>query len=501
MDKKERGPQMKKFTSVFLFLLLSVYPLWLTGTYRTLENDKYPVFLVLCGAMTLAALVCLAVRLAKKEIRLSAKRIPVFAYFAPALFLMLTVSALVSPYKPQVWLGGQRRDGLVTWFLYLGIFFAAASRGRLTRVHDAALAVCLLFTAVLGFLQRLNLNPLGLYPEEILWRTGGKGFMATIGNVDLLSAFAALGGLLLFGRYTAGKDRLRWIPLAGAACGGLVLLLAGAEAGRLGAIIALLCGFGLAVRRRAHLTGYFFGLFVCVAAMALLSLFHRQRTGSTDLLLCYPTAKTLRRALIAAAFLGLSALARYLPAPAWILRHKKGCGLAAFFAVLAAAACTVFFFGNRFGGGMTQIHAVLHGIVPDRLGSGRLRIWRQALALVKERPLFGSGPDTMGLRTAADHAHSIFLNLAVNGGILSLLPFCGLIGAVLVPAVRSEDAEAAALMLPVLAYLAQAALTVDEFIVAPLFWAVFGLLAGQAVLRAKNNACFSVPGHIYCEGA
>lgn len=476
---------MKKTVSALLLLLVSVYPLWLTGTYRTLENDKYPVFLLLCGALTLAVLVCAAVCLVKKGVHLSAKRIPVFAYFAFAFLLMLTVSALLSPYKPQVWLGMQRKDGLLTWALYLGVFIAASCFGKLTRAHDAALALCLFITAALGFLQKLNLNPLGLYPEDILWRTGGKGFMATVGNVDFVSAFAALGGMLLFGRYLAGGRR-RWIPLTGAACAGLVLLLAGASAGKLGAVFALLWGLRLALRRRDLLTRYFCGLSVCVAAMALLSLFHRQRTGSADLLLFYPTAKTLRRLLIAAAFAGLSALSRFAPAPAWVARHKDGIGLAAFFALLAAAVAVVFLCGNRLGGGAAQIHAFLHGVRVGRLGSGRMRIWKQALLLVKERPLFGSGPDTMGLRSVADHAHSIFLNLAVNGGILSLLPFCGLLGAVLIPALRSKDANTSVLTLPVLAYLVQAAVTVDEFIVAPLFWAVLGLLAGQAVLRRKN---------------
>jgi len=66
--------------------------------------------------------------------------------------------------------------------------------------------------------------------------------------------------------------------------------------------------------------------------------------------------------------------------------------------------------------------------------SGRFRIWNATFAAIKEKPLFGAG---LGIGTTRDmlekaglefkHAHNLPLEILAEGGILSLLLFCGVL--------------------------------------------------------------------------
>lgn len=473
---------MKKTASVLFLLLFALYPLWYGGGYRTLERDKYPVFLLLCGLLTALLLVFAVKKLLKNDRRISVKTVPVYAVFAAALLLFLTISAIFSPYPDRVWLGGQRRDGLLTWALYLGTFFATAKWGKLTRAHTAALGLCFVFTAVLAFVQQLDLNPLGLYPEGYTFSHRGSGFLSTLGNVDFLSAFSVLGTVLLLGDFVTGAKKTSWIPLTGLAFATLSLRLSGAQTGRVALVAALFIGLWFALQNRTWCRRYFLGIAVILAAMALLACFHNQKTPDGRVVLFYPTAKTLRRLVLLVPCLLAALAAKKLPVPAWVRRHRTAALLLFMTGIVLAVAAVLFFFGSSFGTTAAQLQMLLHGKLPKRLGSGRFAIWEQMWTLIREKPLLGGGPDTVGLRNLAgraDNAHSIFLQLWVNGGIFSLLSFCLLLGAVLLPAFRRKSKGDFLYTLPVIAYLVHAAVSVDEFIVAPVFWAVLGLLAAQ----------------------
>ncbi len=108
--------------------------------------------------------------------------------------------------------------------------------------------------------------------------------------------------------------------------------------------------------------------------------------------------------------------------------------------LLLGAVCGIYFAGDRVGGFPGEASALLHGQWDDSFGSGRLYIWRKTAELIPERPLFGGGPDTLGLRTDAfferfnettgtlvraqvDDAHNEYLNILVNQGLVGLLAY------------------------------------------------------------------------------
>lgn len=155
----------------------------------------------------------------------------------------------------------------------------------------------------------------------------------------------------------------------------------------------------------------------------------------------------------------------------------------------------VYTLGDRVGGFVYEAHQVLHGNFDEDFGSGRIYIWRKALELVDGHLLFGSGPDTMVLRTDAvferyderlditirslvDTAHNEYLNVLVHQGLPALLCFMGAIAAALVLWVKRAPTDLVSAVCggSVLCYGIQAFFGISSFLSAPYFWLAMAML-------------------------
>lgn len=193
--------------------------------------------------------------------------------------------------------------------------------------------------------------------------------------------------------------------------------------------------------------------------------------------------------------------------------HKRRKLLAACVAgVLVLGLMIVYFFGGAFSGFVYEASELLHGRWDDSFGSGRLRIWRNVLPLIGERPLFGGGPDTLGLRldvqferyseelgiqivSAVDNAHNEYLNVAANQGIPALLLYLGALFAAALQWIKHapEKPSAALLGAAVLGYCVQAFFGLSSIVSTPFFWLAFALLISStkescSVLTASKEA-------------
>ena len=67
----------------------------------------------------------------------------------------------------------------------------------------------------------------------------------------------------------------------------------------------------------------------------------------------------------------------------------------------------------------------------DDLGTGRIRIWKNVFNMSIKKPVFGYGPDNMGLlygrytneRRTADKAHNVYLNIFFSSGIFAMISY------------------------------------------------------------------------------
>ncbi len=154
-----------------------------------------------------------------------------------------------------------------------------------------------------------------------------------------------------------------------------------------------------------------------------------------------------------------------------------------------------------FGGMLGEAHALLRGRAEDSFGSGRIFIWRRALALLPDRLLLGGGPDTFGhrmtepftrvlpdgsvLTRSIDCAHNEYLNILINQGLPGLLFYLAALGCSLLRWLKSRSASAAICGACLLCYCIQAFFGISMPGNGGFFWALWGLL--EASLRLERE--------------
>ena len=163
--------------------------------------------------------------------------------------------------------------------------------------------------------------------------------------------------------------------------------------------------------------------------------------------------------------------------------------LAAFFVVLLLPGLP---------GMLGEAHALLHGRAEDTFGSGRIYIWKNVWQAVKERPLFGGGPDTLSRRitayferydetkhivrrTGIDTAHNEYLNILANQGLFALLCWLGALACSAVRFVRRAGERPAALICgsAVLGYCVQAFFGIAMCLSTPFFVIAWAMLENR----------------------
>lgn len=147
----------------------------------------------------------------------------------------------------------------------------------------------------------------------------------------------------------------------------------------------------------------------------------------------------------------------------------------------------------------------------ERLGSARGYIWSRTLPLIKERPLLGYGPDAFAFvfpqndllgkwyayetpNMTVDKPHNLYLQIAVNQGLIALIAFLVLIGAYVVNAMKAyafrkyyttKDIVGIALFLAVIGYLGAGMFNDSVVSVAPIFWVILGSSMGMIAMKQK----------------
>ncbi|MBQ1435823.1 MAG: O-antigen ligase family protein [Clostridia bacterium] len=184
-------------------------------------------------------------------------------------------------------------------------------------------------------------------------------------------------------------------------------------------------------------------------------------------------------------------------------RKRALIAVIAFFALLIAA---MYAFGQNTGGFIYEASQIMHGHFDDTYGSGRIYIWRNVIPLIAQKPLFGGGPDTLGLRvdavferfdenlgimirSAIDAAHNEYLNVLVNQGVLA---FAAYLSALIALAVRLVLRAHLSLFVLVcgcaaIGYSIQAFFGISSPISTPYFWIALGFLnCAEAAFENKN---------------
>ncbi len=494
-----------RITELYIFGMLVLFPLF-TGFkgYAAITLSKYVFF----AATTLLWLIFLAICEIRARGHAGAGRLPLWGRFLLGYLALCLVSAILSPYGASVWFGEGRFDGLLTIALCFGIFFGAARYAHPKPGYLYAAVAAGSLNSAVALMQMLGYNPLFLFPGDYGYYDAGikfsSSFLGTIGNADLFSAYLCLLLPLMSVYYLRARQRpLAFLPAV--LLNAFALLACGVSGGilALGLTLLVVAPFlirsGEALRRTLELLPL-----LALAAFLAVALQAVQDEGG------------IRFRFTPSAYANILAM---LALSACVLRlamQKSSFGekpLRCFFAglsvaaVLAGLALIYFWPGEK--GTAYELSRLLHGKLDDSFGSSRILIWRKTLEIVPDRLLFGGGPGTLPLRvdvqfsrfveetgetlsTSVDNAHNDYLGILVNTGAPALAAY---LAAQLMSLFAAMKALGQSLLAPCLAaallcYWVQAFFGLGLFLVSPLMWLLWGLLA--AALRMEREKSLEV---------
>ncbi|MBP1924272.1 hypothetical protein J2Z76_000125 [Sedimentibacter acidaminivorans] len=150
----------------------------------------------------------------------------------------------------------------------------------------------------------------------------------------------------------------------------------------------------------------------------------------------------------------------------------------------------------------------------EKLASGRGYIWSRTIPLLKNYVVYGSGPDNYpiafpqddfiskfyaldDLNTVVDKPHNIYLQVATNTGILSLVSLLAVLGIYIIRSLKlyskiSYDSIdkyiGASCLVGVIGYLAAGIFNDSVVSVAPIFWIILGLGISINIRLKSRNA-------------
>ena len=415
----------EQITRVYLYLMLTVFPLWCgCGGYRSIVDGKYPLFLLLCGGYA-AAMTLLTLRTLLSPATLW--RGASWTQRLIAVYLLFTwLSALLSPYFPETLVGVSRHEGALTVTFYCLCFLFVSVYGKAERGMLCALGVTVLIFCTLCICQLNGYNPLSLYPAPYNYFDGGVAYagtyLGTIGNVDLVAAFLCLVIPIFWVTLLRKRDRRRWLLLLPLAAATYVLLrmwvLAGIVGVFGGALLALPVAATAEKRTRRRLALGVGALLVC----AVLALW------------CFDLGGTLHEV--------------------HALLHGESDG--------------------SFGSGRLHIWRSVLREIPSHLwlGTGPDTMLRASL------PPFERFDAARGVTIVAqiDVAHNEFLNILFHQGIFALLAYLGALLSAAVRCLRSHSAVTATLGTATLCWCVQALFGFSMFLTTPLFFLALALL-------------------------
>lgn len=490
----------RRATDIYTSVMLLLFPLF-TGFkgYGSITEAKLVFFLVPTVLWALALIAALFTDGKRPELHMT-----------PVMWLLLAflglccVSAALSPYgAADILIGAGRFDGLLHTLLCVVIFFGVSIWGRPRRRYGLLLCISMGLCALVSTLQLFGLNPLGLYPEGLTYYDRGTlyigEFLGTIGNGNLFSAFLCLGISVVSCLFICGRIK-GTVALPCVLLGVFSLFECSVSAGKLALFLCVLITAPIVVtdfHRLRRCLGVF-GIY----AMALgLSLGFSGRPAERGAVLSFSLSGPVLLLHILAAALILSAI--YLP-PLKIGGKKLRIWLYAAFALTFVCAIVFVYVSDAESGTIYELSRVMHGEINPEFGSSRIGIWRDTLALVKERPLTGGGPGTLSLRlniefrryvpelgqtmsTNVDNAHNVYLGILADCGLPALIAYLAAVAASVIHALRSNSDFSICLCCGLLAYWIQDFFGLGLFIMTPVVWALWALAVSPKQNKEQSS--------------
>lgn len=495
----------------YLALMFSFFPLFLTEQYAHARLDKYYFYLIATGIFIISTGLCMYFSY-MDEIRadhkaalltpLSVSDICMLCFLGFAILSTLMTEhpgeALLGPNPFVSGVIHSRNNGLLLLFLYTMMYFII-TRNYVKK--DYVFVVFLVTSSIIALLTVLNffyIDPLHMldgYDEATI-----ADFGSTLGNKNIIAAFMCifLPAAVMFFVISENKV-LRIVAGVSILFAYTGLLCADSTSDILGLIVILPVMAIFSARSFTYLKRYLLALTILFLSGKVLWLFAQligdhnkgfeflQHFLIYDKLMFLPIAVCCLLTLLMTIF--EKKIEAHYPAKAVTITLA----VLFFIGIITALAAFIYFsFINR-ETDIGNFKKLLR--FDDYWGTHRGFMWRVSFEeFAKFKPLqilFGTGPDTayyviqphfseLSSRfgdSSTDCAHNEFINYLLTQGVLGLTAYLGVMGSVIVRAIKSAKTNPTALIFicPVICYLAQSVVNLYNPIVTPFLFIFLSL--------------------------
>lgn len=408
-----------------------------------------------------------------------------------------------------------RSEGFVTMFCYALIIWIVGHWYRPKQWHFMALCIVAGAISIYGILQFYMIDPLNLnfnVGNLIFNEKYQLNSLATISNRDFASTFLCLTVFICFVQFTQHKSLLKWVYFVCLMFVVYTLILMRTLSGFIGIAATGVLLLPLFIHKRAYAYRSFF-LIGCCMFVANLAEFFRGKGLDQPVTLFGIGTK------IALICLVIAAILFFLPKQKKQLRLLNERTVRISWIVFLVVLIIVFIAllpklaNNSMTGAASTARLqnlfhelyemIYHGNFSDDFGSQRFYVWKRAMMLIKEHPIFGLGPDcfTLGFKQAFfyesterygvfyDKVHNEFLQYWVDSGIFALLSWITFCFSAIWIAIKraSKEPLILAVSATMLCYMVQSFFNLSMPGVAPTCWTMWGILI--ALIRNKDKAC------------
>lgn len=154
-----------------------------------------------------------------------------------------------------------------------------------------------------------------------------------------------------------------------------------------------------------------------------------------------------------------------------------------------------------------EISTAFQSGLSDKMGSGRIAIWKLTGKLILKVPIFGCGVDALEVGLAKilpeenaafiaranvyiDKAHNEYLQIAATMGIPALIVYLVFISMIIFPSIKNikKSKVITSYTIVIISYLVQAFFNISTIGIAPIFWFILGLASRNINYKTIKNS-------------
>ncbi len=506
MDKKiiyeKEKSILDRITEIYICVIIMLFPLSIDsmGFFKILEC-KYRVFLGMSVSYIAINLIILIYYYIFHKIRyLKDVKLKKYQIAGIVFWIVNIVSCFLSPYFEDynLFVGVGRAEGLITISLYCVTFLMITIFGKFRKRYITYFSISSICISFIAILQYIGFNPFNMYQDGI--GTHNVSFMATIGNIDFISAIYCIYLTISTVSFIFLDEdkKYKLLHLASISMGFFIFIIINVMSGRVAflAVLVIISPFILSNSKRLARTVIAFSMIIL--GLGINIIINPRYHYDIGMLTLDFQINTIAIIFIIITFV-FWILAYMLYKNEYNIENRTKVAKFIYggIAILAIVSILSLYFINFESGILYEIHELLHGNFDDDFGTYRVFLWKRAFKLVKEYPLIGSGPDTFAVRfmdkytndvkllgelTINDTAANVYITMLINIGIVGFTSYIVFLILQFINGIKNRNKYSTVLLIGILCYAIQDFFNLWVVIVTPIYWtlmAIHGLATSE----------------------